>query len=146
MIDFPIFDSKFLTGIASSLKKRSKSIKHNTRNYNLQKVIEKDGSAEHEKLEIDIGVGVSDASIRVYFWWDRMVWIDVRVASKRGWNFEWQNEGRKGDAKGQLIVNAIEKTIELSIAPSKESRHLFDNVWQNIVLKGPFDTTSVTNN
>lgn len=132
---FPNFDSDFLSNIVFSVKKRSKSIKHKTSSYSLQKVIEKDGQKEYEKLEIDIDVLYT--SVRIFFWCDRFAWIDIRTPSKRGWSFEWQNEGRIGGSNSQVILKAIEKTIELSMAPNKESIVLLDDVWRNIIFKGP---------
>ena len=132
------FKSVFLAEVLSSLNKRSKAIKYKTNAYNIQKVIEKNNGQESEKVEIDITSNVSNTSIRIFFWEDRWIWIDLRIPSKQGWQFEWQNEGRVGSNEGQHIVKALERTIEEATSlPSEGAKQILSDIWKNIVLRGP---------
>jgi hypothetical protein len=134
---WPIFQSDFLNAIVASVRKRSKSIKHKVRKYSFTKVIEKNGSEEIEKLEIQFILPVNNATIRIYLWEDRWMWIDIRESSKQGWMFDWSKEGRIGGKNSIDIRQAIESTITLSSSLRDGRSRDFEACWSQIALGGP---------
>lgn len=134
---WPIFQSDFLNAIIASVRKRSKSIKHKVRKYSIIKVVEKNGGDELEKLEIKFILPVNNATIRIYLWEDRWIWIDIRESSKQGWKFEWSKEGRIGDNNVIDIRQAIESTISLSSSLHAGLSKDFEACWSQIALGGP---------
>lgn len=134
---WPMFQSDFLNIMIASVRKRSKSIKHKVRQYSFIKVIEKNEGEEIEKLEIQFILPINNATIRIYLWEDRWIWIDIRESSKQGWKFEWSKEGRIGDKDVIDIRQAIESTISLSSSLHAGLSKEFERCWSQIALGGP---------
>jgi len=108
---WPSFNSHFLNEVTRVIKKRSKSTKKKVSSFIIQKVIEKEGDSEFEKLEIELVISVNRATIRLFFWEDRFVWIDSRLLSKKGWQAEWTTEGRVGELDIDNFQEAFERSL-----------------------------------
>jgi len=133
---WPEFSSEFLEGISSSVRRRRKSIKNKVREYSVDKIIEATDNRRHEKLELEFLLSVNRATVRAYFWDDRLAWIDIRQPSKNGWIFEWSKEGRIGGVSEKFIVKALESSLDISHKFNKRSNEDLADCWEQIILSG----------
>ena len=136
---WPVFESSFLQEIVNALRKRGKSIKNSVSTYSCERVRERRDECSRELVELSFDrISPQSTRIRVHLWDDRWLWIDVRQASKNGWVFEWQHEGRVGDTDPTVVVNAVLRTVRghygqnLSAALDE-----LDSLWPKIAKNGP---------
>lgn len=129
---FPKFENAFIAELIDSVQKRRKAIAYRVRELRCDKVIERSGDAEQEKLEIEFHVRASARGcvVRLFIWEDRWVFVDARVGSKHGWKWEWTREGKLlGSVNGRSLVEALERTIDFAPSMSTAETHLLDGVW-----------------
>lgn len=136
---WPEFESSFLQEIVNALRKRSKSVKNSVSTYSCERLRERGDECSRELVELSFDrISPQSTRIRVHLWDDRWLWIDVRQASKNGWVFEWQHEGRVGDTDPGTVANAVLQTVrghygeDLSAALDE-----LDLLWPAIAKNGP---------
>lgn len=136
---WPAFDSAFLAGIAESLRRRSKAIKHRTSGSSCERVIEKTDGADKELMELRFALyGRPLVRMTLCLWGDRWLWIDIRQAARKGWRFEWQHEGRVGATEPRRVVETILATLSQPLV-EESARDLarLDALWRAVALQGP---------
>ena len=124
--------SEFLADTLRCLAKRRKAIRHKVRDIAVEKVLERTGRGEREKLEI----ACTGPALRLFVWDDRWVFIDARTLVKdKGWTWEFTDQGRLvGGADGRGLVAALEETIE---AVSSQSSAALKQIWKPLLASGP---------
>lgn len=136
---WPSFDSPFLEETAVSLRKRSKAINYRTDDHSCERVRERRDDWEGELMELRFDLlGPRPFKVSCNLWSDRWLWIDVRQPSKQGWLFEWQHEGRIGDAAPRELAEAIEETLaQIRNDDPAGNRSRLEHSWAKIALKEP---------
>ena len=129
----PPTESPFLRGILDGLSKRRKAIRYKVRQISVEKVRERTGSEEREKLEITCEGNAQ--KLRLFLWDDRWVFVDARISSKQGWAWEFTYQGRwMGIADARVLVAALEQSIEAS---SLGDSAKLEGVWRPLLAQGP---------
>jgi hypothetical protein len=137
---FPQPYAPFLIDVVDALRKRSKALKFRVKSLICDRVIERKGDDEVEKIELTITPHQDRAKtqIRLHFWEDRWIWIDIRRSEKIGWQWRWGNDGRlTGEFEGRDIVVAIEKTIDQTNSITAETVSELDEIWRALLARGP---------
>ena len=137
---FPNSGNEFIKDVVESLRKRHKALKHRVNAIACERIIERDDHADHEKIEITFRAHVAGrrCGLRVFVWDDRWLWVDCRLAGKRGWLWEWTREGRlRGPASGRAIMESLERTLDLAHTMNAAETARFDDVWIPILARGP---------
>jgi hypothetical protein len=128
--------SLFLSDTLAALAKRRRAIRHKTRGLAVDKVLERTGAEEQEKLEISAEVGA--ARLRLFVWDDRWVFIDARIPTKTsGWEWEFSYQGRLVGDDTRALFGGFEQSIDAVAAQSDEA---LDNVWRPLLAAGPRQT------
>lgn len=129
---FPKCENAFIADLIVSVQRRRKAIAYRVRVLRCDKVIERNGDVEQEKLEIELHVRASArvCVVRLFIWEDRWVFVDARVGSKHGWKWEWTRKGKLlGSVNGRSLAEALERTIDFAPSMSTAETHLLDGVW-----------------
>ena len=138
-MNWPAYDSDFITDILVAFKKRSKAIRHKVIEMSLQKEVENLGDYVFERLNFDFDLHKIMSSTRISVWEDRTVFINSRQKLSNGRIFNCKLEGRIADATPEQIINKIEETIDLS-SRNYEGQLLCEKInkaWKNIIYFGP---------
>lgn len=124
--------SPFLADALRCLAKRRKAIRHKVRDIAVEKVLERTGSEEREKLEI----ACTGPALRLFLWDDRWVFVDARTLAKhQGWTWEFTYQGRlAGGVDARRLVAALEETIE---AVTFQSTARLEQLWKPLLASGP---------
>jgi hypothetical protein len=136
----PSFESELLKDVVESLRKRHKSLKHRVREIACERVLEKIDERTWERLDIEFiePAGAMKRSLRLRLWDDRYVWVDCRAPQKKGWAWEWSDEGRLlGDCNGRRLLELFEQTLDVSASMETSRLQEFATIWRKVLAKGP---------
>src|SRR3954468_7139072 len=113
MSSSPRFQDDFLESVAFAFRKRRKALSHRARHAEFAKVYELMGAEKLERLEIDLAK-YDGASLRLWAWPDRQIWLDARLLAKTGWVWSWTHEGRLlGERSAADAIKALEHTYDM---------------------------------
>ena len=133
----PRFQDEFLESLAVSFRKRRKSLSHRTRRAEVAKVYELVDGKKLERLEIDL-VKYDEASLRLHAWPDRLIWLDARRLTKKGWAWSWTREGRLlGEPR--LVIAALEQTLDILFEMDASRTRELDGPWSQLLARGPIE-------
>jgi len=128
-----------------AFRRRSKALKHQFGVVECEQVIVREPDGEVRKLELRFADrSIKGRSIRLHFWEDRWVWLDLRKGAPRGWAWEWTFDGRLSGAKTYRdLLDAVERT-RLVLPYSEEPLDMISlaDIWTPILLQGPKPLTS----
>jgi hypothetical protein len=137
MTPVPRFEDEFLESVAFAFRKRRKSLKHRASNVDFAKVYERMASEKLARLEIDL-LKYDDATIRLWAWPDRQIWLDARRPAKKGWAWSWTYEGRLlGERSAPDIIAALEETFDMLYQMDSTRVSVLDRPWVKLLAKGP---------
>lgn len=139
-MSLPTSKNEFLEEMLAGLRKRRKAIKHQNTEIKCERCFETIDGERFEKLEIDFEYRSIEKRVhlRVLIWSDRMIWIDIRSWRKPHWEWSWTDEGRfLANFPGREFIDAVEKTLSLSVAMVPSNTVEFQNLWSPMLAKGP---------
>jgi hypothetical protein len=137
---WPEFENPFLMEISDNLRKRHKALKHKTSEIKCERIVEIEDGQRTEKIELEFRPSIDGCKVcvRAFAWSDRWMWIDARSATKQGWAWEWNYEGRLlGEYGGREVVGSIEVILSkvYNIEPRRTGE--LTNVWTRLLAQGP---------
>jgi hypothetical protein len=137
MGQFPRFEDKFLESVAFAFRKRRKSLGHRATHADFAKVYERMDSEAAARLEIDL-VKYDGASVRLWAWPSRRIWLDARRLTKKGWAWSWTHEGRLlGECSAPQVTAALEETYDLLYEMDTSRAHELAKPWTRLLAQGP---------
>lgn len=126
--------SQFLADALAALSKRRKAIRNKVRKLSVEKVLERTDGDEWEKLEVTCDDGLGQR-LRLFLWEDRWIFIDARASAKKGWAWEFTEQGRLvGGLDARALVEALEASLEASFQRSSAS---MKQIWTPLLTTGP---------
>lgn len=137
---WPKFENPFLMEITECLRKRNKALKHKVREIKCERIIEIEDGQRTEKVELEFRTWGERGKtcVRVYAWADRWAWIDARAATKQGWAWEWNYEGRLlGEFGGREAVGGIEDTLQQAHNMEPRRMQELTDIWARLLAQGP---------
>jgi hypothetical protein len=136
----PSFENPHLSEIATAFRKRRRALTHKLASAELIKVFEDRKAGRSEGLEITLKKRVPGRGPILVFrlWVDRWVWIDARLAEKKGWTWEWTVDGRlAGTAHAKQIIEILEETSDRLFDMDSTRTDELSALWSAILAKGP---------
>jgi len=129
------FQDEFLESIAVAFRKRASSIRHRASRMELSKVYELVDREKVERLEIDL-LSVGKTSLRLHAWPDRLIWLDARRPTKKGWTWSWTYEGRLLASTVDVIAS-MELSLDLLAGMETSRTGELDQLWVRLLARGP---------
>lgn len=135
MVSWPNPKNCFLSLVVNGFKRRSKAIKHKTKNLTFDRVTErKEDNSEFEKIEIEATNLGGNSQFRIFIWEDRWIWIDARCLGKNGWVWEWTRDGRLiAEDKQRVIVTAFEQSLMVLYEENSQIVFELDAIWKPLL-------------
>ena len=137
----PNSSNPFLTELLDSLRKRSKSLKHQMSSLSCERVFREHDENQFEVIEIEITPGFSSSkrfpcSFKV--WEDRWIFISLSEWKNNTWDWNWQEEGTIFPfISGRELVSAIELTVSSSFEMNSSNTNLFSELWRPYLIRKP---------
>jgi hypothetical protein len=129
-----VFQDAFLESLATSFRKRRKALKHHALDVKFLQGIEQSGML---RLEIELA-RMDKSRLRLWAWPDRLIWLDARRPSKKGWVWTWTYEGRlAGGRSTQDIIAALEDTFGMIYRIDASLTASLDEPWAKLLAQGP---------
>lgn len=133
---FPEAQSPFLTQVLESFRKRAKALRHEGNDISVQRVIERDGEEDIEKIEIQLKSSLGP-QVAISVWSDRWIFVHAGHLTKRGWLWEWAKEGRfLGPEKERAISLNSEKMLSAGIGTGAPVQFC-EGLWKSTIATGP---------
>lgn len=101
----------------------------------LSKVYELVDREKVERLEIDL-LSVGKTSLRLHAWPDRLIWLDARRPTKKGWTWSWTYEGRLLASTVDVIAS-MELSLDLLAGMETSRTGELDQLWVRLLARGP---------
>ena len=143
MRNLPTFTSPFLYDVTKSFSKVRKSIKYDAYEVKFNKVMDLVDGRKSEKIEISIrsSASRSDVITRLYIWDDRWLWLDSRKSQKKGWEWEYNIEGRlSGLATEKNLMEALKAFYKESLFYNDDNIISQANThWKKLIATGPIE-------
>lgn len=140
MVHLPSPRSDFLIECVESLRRRTKALGSRGRYLHCDRVIVVEDGVRSEKLEIDQRGRTPNSApaFRLDIWDDRWVWVEAYQASKQGWVWQWNTEGRAfGVSIARTIISKFEATISAAAFMTSVKTDEFDAIWMSLLASGP---------
>ncbi len=136
---WPAFDSAFLAEIVATLRRKSRLLPTSAGTFSCERFRERTDGVESENLELSFET-VQDRPVTVAFhcWDDRWMSLDIRQPAKSGWAFEWEHEGRVGEAGPAAVADLLLESVQLPFATDFDfALRFLNDQWTKIAVMGP---------
>ena len=132
----PRSENEFLSDILTSIKKRSKSLKHNSWELFIERVFEEYESGRVEKLEIRLKPSDDNAWIEIEIWEDRWVTVYCWERTKEN-KWDWFSEGKLlPGLEKKNFISAVETTNTRFFEMTSSNIDAFSAVWGLMLANG----------
>ncbi|MEM9354284.1 MAG: hypothetical protein AAGA92_14855 [Planctomycetota bacterium] len=108
MVDFPDFQSDYLTSLIDDLRSRSKGITHLTEAWTCERVF--DEAEQQECLVVDLQCYLRD-QVRLRFWDDGTMWFRACRPAPVGWEYMLAFNGVVSGFSTGLIVELLKQSL-----------------------------------
>lgn len=128
----------FLAELLDCIRRRRKSLKHQTRSFTVERLVEMGSGDPVERIEIEARLGAKTV-VRLFAWQSRQIWIDARQpGAGGGWAWAFTDEGRlTGENDARSLLAAFEATLAMSFGMTAASADGFSSIWAALLAKGP---------
>ena len=139
--EIPKSENKFIDDFLSSVKKRGKSLKHNTSYMSCDSVFVEEEGIRLEKIELKLSPGHSSSAsctLAVHVWEDRWIKLMFSEWKDNTWDWSWSTEGSILPIyDGKSIIKTIESTLLQSFEMSAATTNRFDQIWRPLLVREP---------
>ncbi|WP_185964396.1 hypothetical protein [Aliikangiella marina] len=126
-----------MASILLGIKKRSKSLKHNTWNAKIEKVFVEYENGRSEKVELKLQPFNENAWLEIDIWDDRWLSIHCWARTKEN-NWDWFEEARLfPNVTSKSFVTALEATYKTFFRMNSDDVIQFKPIWTNLLATGP---------